>query len=105
MLVRSRMHKVALTLKLVSLGKNLKEEKIMRDELKFEDMESVSGGRYAINGNTHQVAFMDAKKVFKLKNCTDYQAMELMDSLIGQYSSEKEYDEACIAKLQAKGWI
>ena len=77
----------------------------MRDELKNEELESVSGGRYVINGNTHQVAFKDAKKVFKLKNCNDYQAMELMDGLIGKYPSEKDYDEACIAALQAKGWI
>ncbi len=77
----------------------------MREEIKAEELENVSGGRYVINGDTHQVAFRDAKKVFKLKNCTDYQAMEAMDSLIGKYSSEVEYDNACIALLQSKGWI
>ena len=77
----------------------------MREELNMEAMEGVSGGRYIINGNTHQVAFRDAKKVYKLKNCSDYQAMELMDSLINQYPSEVEYDKACIAALKAKGWI
>ncbi len=77
----------------------------MREELKAENLDSVSGGRYIINGNTHQVAFRDAKKVFKLKNCTDYQAMELMDSLIGKYDTEEEYDNACIAKLLELDWI
>ncbi len=77
----------------------------MREEIKAEELENVSGGRYVINGNTHQVAFRDAQQVFKLKNCTDYQAMEAMDSLIGKYKTELEYDNACIALLQSKGWI
>ena len=77
----------------------------MREELNVENLESVNGGRYVINGNTHQVAFRDAKQVFKLKNCSDYQAMELMDSFIGKYSTEVEYDNACINALKAKGWI
>lgn len=77
----------------------------MREELNMENLESVNGGRYVINGNTHQVAFRDAKKIFKLKNCSDYQAMELMDSYIGKYDTEEEYDNACIAALKSKGWI
>lgn len=77
----------------------------MREELNFDETEFVSGGRYVINGNLHRVAFRDVKRVFQLKNCTDYQAMELMDSYIGQYATEEEYDNACIAALRAKGWI
>ena len=77
----------------------------MREELNVEAMESVAGGKYVVNGNTKQVAFKDVKQVYNLKNCTVYQAMEAMDSLIGKYKTEKEYDEACIALLQSKGWI
>lgn len=76
----------------------------MREELNFEDMEDVNGGRYVVNGNTKLVAFRDIKKVYRLK-CSPYQAMELMDSLINQYPTEEEYDNACVAALSARGWI
>lgn len=75
----------------------------MIKELNINELDSVVGGRYVINGN--KVAFRDANKVFSLKNCSDYQAMELMDSLIGKYNTEEEYDNACIAALQSRGWI
>jgi len=74
-------------------------------ELSMEELDAVSGGRYVINGNTHQVAFRDVQQIFHLKNCSDYEAMEAMDSLIGVYATEVEYDNACIALLQSKGWI
>lgn len=78
----------------------------MRQELNNENLENVSGGRYVINGNTHQIAFRDAKRVFKLAAAADeYEVMRLCDSFIGQYGSEQEYDQACINALSAKGWI
>ncbi|MBR4711036.1 MAG: hypothetical protein IKP10_03320 [Clostridia bacterium] len=77
----------------------------MREEINEEMLESVNGGRYVINGNLHRVAFRDAKKVYQLKNCTDYEAMALMDSFVGKYATEEEYDNACIAALRANGWI
>ena len=75
------------------------------EKLSLDDLDAVSGGRYIINGNTHQVGFRDAQQIFQLKNCSDYEAMEAMDSLIGKYATEVEYDNACIALLQSKGWI
>ena len=78
----------------------------MREELNFDDMDKVTGGRYIINGNTHQIAFRDARRVFKLSDsCNDYEVMAACDSLIGKYNTEQEYDNACIALLQSKGWI
>jgi len=78
----------------------------MREELNFDDMDKVTGGRYVINGNRHQIAFRDARQVFKINpDVSDYQVMEACDSLIGKYSTEVEYDNACIALLQSKGWI
>lgn len=78
----------------------------MREELNMDDLGSVTGGRVVINGNTHQIAFRDAKKVFKLSNtCNDYEVLAACDSLVGKYSTEEEYDNACIALLQSKGWI
>lgn len=76
----------------------------MREELSMEEMTGVSGGKYVINGNTKQIAFRENKVVYSLK-CSPYQAMELCDSFIGKYATEEEYNNACIAALQAKGWI
>ena len=78
----------------------------MREELDFENLENVSGGRYIVNGNTHQVAFRDVKRVFNLSpDCDEYEAMRLMDSFVGKYATEQEYDNACIEALRARGWI
>ena len=77
----------------------------MRDELNFDQLDAVTGGKYVINGNNHQVAFKNIRQVYKLKNCSDYQAMELMDSFIGKYATEEEYDQACVNALKSKGWI
>ena len=78
----------------------------MRDELNAKDLGNVSGGRYIINGNTHQIGFRDANQMFNLSSdCTDYQVMEVCDSFIGKFSTEEEYDNACIAALKARNWI
>ncbi len=76
----------------------------MREELSMEEMTGVSGGKYVINGNTNQIAFRENRAVYKLK-CSPYQAMEVCDSFIGQYATEKEYNDRCIQALKAKGWI
>lgn len=76
----------------------------MREELNLEELTGVSGGKYVINGNTNQIAFRENRAVFKLKG-SPYRAMELCDSLIGQYETEKEYNDACIALLQRNGLI
>lgn len=76
----------------------------MREELSFDELAAVNGGKYVVNGNTKQVAFLNVRKCYKLK-CSPYQAMELMDSLIGQYPTEEEYDNACIAALSENDWI
>lgn len=78
----------------------------MRKELSPENLQSVNGGRYIINGNTHQIAFRDAKHVYNLSDeCDDYEVMRVCDSFIGQFSTEEEYDNACIAELRSRGWI
>ena len=76
----------------------------MREELSLEEMTGVSGGKYVINGNTNQIAFRENRAVYKLK-CTPYQAMEVCDSFIGVYPTEKEYNDRCIQELKSRGWI
>lgn len=71
----------------------------MREELNIEELTGVSGGKYVINGNTNQIAFRENRVVYKLKG-SPYRAMELCDSLIGVYPTEKEYNDACIALLK-----
>ena len=59
-----------------------------------------------IYSTVHQIAFRDVQQVFKLSpDCNDYEVMAACDSLIGKYATEQEYDNACIALLQSKGWI
>lgn len=79
----------------------------MREEINDFAVEQVSGGRYYLNSNNRKLAFSTMKgSVFTLNaNCNDYEAMALMDSLIGKYPTQAEYDAACVAALKAKGWI
>ena len=78
---------------------------ITRDDLIRNDRTPATGGRYTVNGNTHQVAFRGIRRVYNLKNCSEAQVMEAMDGLIGGHTTEEEYDAACVALLQSKGWI
>lgn len=79
----------------------------MREEINESMMEQVNGGRYYLNSNNRKLAFSTMKgSVFTLNgNCNDYEAMALMDSLIGKYPTQEEYDRACVNALQQKGWI
>ncbi len=78
----------------------------MRDELNEEMLDFVTGGRYIVNGNKHQIAFRDVRRVFRLApEADEYEVMRLCDSFIGKYATEQEYDNACISALSAKGWI
>lgn len=78
----------------------------MRKEIDEKTASGVAGGRYYINGNNHKLIFTSfPDDIFVFKNCSDYEAMEVMDSLIGKYSSQKEYDQACIDALKSRGWI
>ena len=79
----------------------------MREEIKEAGLEAVNGGRYYLNSNNRKIAFSTLKgTVLTLNsNCNDYEAMALLDSLIGQYPNQEEYDKACVAALKAKGWV
>lgn len=77
----------------------------MRQELNEFELNDVTGGRYYVNGNTKKVAWDTIPGAFKLKNCSVYQAMELMDSFRGTCSSQAEYDKKCYDALYAQGWI
>lgn len=78
----------------------------MREEINDSMVEQVNGGRYYLNGNNKKLVFTTMKgTVFTLKGCSDYQAMELMDSLIGKYPTQAEYDQACVNELKKNGWI
>lgn len=79
----------------------------MREEIKDDGMKLVNGGRYYLNSNNRKLAFSTMKgTVYTLNdNCDDYQAMALMDSLIGKYDTQEEYDQACVDALQSNGWI
>ena len=73
-------------------------------ELTDLELENVAGGRYYINVNTGALVFTSTNQVYNLK-CSAYQAMEVMDSLVGVYGTEAEYDQACVDLLTSNGWI
>ena len=77
----------------------------MRQELNDFDLKEVTGGRYYINGNTKKVAWDTISGAYSLKNCSVYQAMEVMDGLKGTCASQAEYDKKCYDTLKSKGWI
>lgn len=77
----------------------------MRKELNEEMMDSVAGGRVYINTDLNKIGFRDAKRMFDLKGCSVWEAAALCDSFRNKYATEEEFDNACIAALQAKGWI
>lgn len=74
-------------------------------ELNDEELDQVAGGVVRVNGNTNKVGFTTLQRVYDLKNCTYYEARNLCESLLGQYSNETEHEAACEAALKAKGWI
>lgn len=76
----------------------------MREEIKGLELEQVSGGRYFINTERKLVVFQNVEGVFKLK-VKPYLAMEVMDSLIGKFETEAEYDQACVEALTNLGMI
>lgn len=77
----------------------------MKTELNMEDLEAVAGGKAYIDGNTNRIAFSTTKAMYQLKNCTAIQALALVDGMRGMYATEAEFDAACLAALQAKGWV
>ena len=74
-------------------------------ELNDEELDNVAGGVVRVNGNTNRIGFSTLKKAYDLKNCSYYEARNLCESLLGQYSNETEHEAACEAALKAKGWI
>lgn len=78
---------------------------MMKRIIDDNDLELVAGGRYYLNRNNNKLCFENVKEIYQLQNCTPYQAMDLMDSLIGKYDNQAQYDAACAAALKSKGWV
>ena len=76
----------------------------MRRELSEHDVSTVTGGRYFVNTTNGKLVFDSRNEIFHI-NGSCYEAMELMDSLIGKYATNAEYDAACVALLQSKGML
>jgi len=76
----------------------------MRTELDDLELTAVSGGRYFVNTTNGKLCFDSRKEIFHITGSC-YAAMELMDSLIGKYATNEEYDAACVALLQSRGMI
>lgn len=77
----------------------------MKEQINDMDLELVAGGRYYLNRNNNKLVFENVNEIFHLVNCTSYQAQEVMDSLIGVYDNQMQYDNACAEALMKKGWV
>lgn len=78
---------------------------MMREQLnEMADLNQVTGGRYHLNKSKKLLFFDNVSGVFEVKGSV-YTAQELMDSLVGRYSTEAEYDNACVELLRSHGII
>lgn len=80
----------------------------MRHELSDNDLEQVVGGTVKISESRSQIKFTEicGSKAFNLK-CSYSDAMVLAATKYGEYAgkSAAEYETACKAAFEAKGWI
>lgn len=77
----------------------------MREELKDMEVENVAGGKYRLNGNNGKLVFTTDKYIYQLKGIAPLDAQAYMNSFIGKYKTDEEYDAAVIAGLKSKGWV
>jgi len=79
----------------------------MRTEINNEELEQVTGGSVRLNTTKMMIGFSVLQQKYKLKNCTDTQAMILVATLYEQYktSGDRAYEEATLAAFRAKGWL
>ena len=77
----------------------------MRVQFTDDEASMINGGKYKINGNNGKLLFTNDRRVFQLVNCQLFEAINLLNSLMGQSSSDAEYDQKCIAALENLGWI
>lgn len=77
----------------------------MREEIQDFEAEEVAGGKYKLNGNNGKLLFTTDKYIYQLKGVDPLQAQAYMNSFIGMFATDEEFDRACINGLQSKGWI
>lgn len=77
----------------------------MREQFTDDEVSTINGGKYKINGNNGKLLFTNDNRVFQLVNCQLFEAVSLLNSLMGQSSSDAEYDKKCIEALERNHWI
>lgn len=73
--------------------------------LSDEELDQIAGGTAYICGNSSRIGFSTIDTIYTYKNCTYQEIRNLCESFIGKYATEEEFDAACVAALQEKGWI
>ena len=77
----------------------------MKEELKDEVLEPVSGGYASVyNNNALHFSTMPGQR-WVIKAEYREAAISLMNSYINQYATEAEYDQACLDKLTELGYL
>jgi len=81
----------------------------MKQQINDTELDQVVGGTVKISESRMQIKFTEiaGSQAFNLKNCTFSDATVLVAQLYAQYSgkSAAEYENACKAAFEAKGWI
>lgn len=73
------------------------------EKLGDDELDMISGGSYHIYNND-RISWDNVVGVYEL-NCSRYEAQAVMDSMIGQFATTAEYDNACFMELCNRGWL
>lgn len=81
----------------------------MKQQINDADLEQVVGGTVKISESRMQIKFTEicGSTAFNLKNCSFSDATVLVAQMYAQYADKPaaEYENACKAAFEAKGWI
>lgn len=80
----------------------------MREEIKQEDLEVVTGGRVNVDASTLTVTFSTYGKAWTIKNGVDPRDVrDTVNRMLDDHPemTEKEFDAFAAKTLRSKGWI
>lgn len=77
----------------------------MRQQIDDQNLDLVCGGKCYMNANTGKLLFTTDNRVFQLNGVSSYQALELMNSFLGQCDNDADFNSKCIDALTERGWV
>ena len=78
----------------------------MKELMNDQELEQVVGGTVVVSADKMKIGFTTLKEKYSLKNCTFDQAMAVIYSMYGQYTTHgDDYDAAVRDEFKSRGWI